>query len=153
MQGAEVAADDVYAMYFHGPAYQVIDAAWRDGDRAAAQFASDLPANHTPSDQPTQAAPRLIELCFQAAGLWEVGREGRMALPTHVTRAVVLGSAGEAAEGPLTVTAQQGPEGFDCIVTDAAGAVLVRLEGYRTVTLPQPLADDVQAPIRTVMAD
>jgi len=29
----------------------------------------------------------------------------------------------------------------------------VRLEGYRTVTLPQPLADDVQAPIRTVMAD
>ena len=151
--GAEVAADDVYAMYFHGPAYQVIDAAWRDGDRAAAQFASDLPANHTPSDQPTQAAPRLIELCFQAAGLWEVGREGRMALPTHVTRAVVLGSAGEAAEGPLTVTAQQGPEGFDCIVTDAAGAVLVRLEGYRTVTLPQPLADDVQAPIRTVMAD
>ena len=45
-----------------------------------------------------------------------------MALPTHVTRAVVLGSTGEAAEGPLTVTAQQGPEGFDCIVTDAAGA-------------------------------
>ena len=123
------------------------------GTAPAALFASDLPANHTPSDQPTQAAPRLIELCFQVAGLWEVGREGRMALPTHVTRAVVLGSAGEVAEGPLTVTAQQGSEGFDCIVTDAAGAVLVRLEGYRTVTLPQPLADDVQAPIRTVMAD
>ena len=152
-EGAEVAADDVYAMYFHGPAYQVIGAAWRDGDRAAAQFASELPANHAPSDQPTQAAPRLIELCFQAAGLWEVGREGRMALPTHVTRAIVLGGVGEAAEGPLTVTAQQGPEGFDCIVTDAGGAVLVRLEGYRTVTLPQPLADDVQAPIRSVMAD
>ena len=44
-----------------------------------------------------------------------------MALPTHVTRAVVLGSAGEAAEGPLTVTAQQGPDGFDCIVTDRRG--------------------------------
>jgi NAD(P)-dependent dehydrogenase (short-subunit alcohol dehydrogenase family) len=152
-EGAEVAADDIYAAFFHGPAYQVIDAAWRAGDRPAALFAADLPANHVPSDQPTQAAPRLIELCFQTAGLWEMGREGRMALPTHVTRAVVLGSAGEAADGPLTVTAQQGPEGFDCTVTDPSGSVLVRLEGYRTVTLPQPLADDVQAPIRTVMAD
>ncbi|HYN55967.1 MAG TPA: SDR family NAD(P)-dependent oxidoreductase, partial [Motilibacterales bacterium] len=152
-EGAEVAADDIYAMYFHGPAYQVIDVAWRDGDRSAALFASDLPANHEPSDQPTQAAPRLIELCFQAAGLWEVGREGRMALPTHVTRARVLGAAGEASEGPVTVTAQQGSDGFDCVVTDASGSVLVRLEGYRTVTLPQPLPDDVQAPIRSVMAD
>ena len=47
-EGAEVAADDVYAMYFHGPAYQVIDAAWRDGDRSAAQFASDLPGQPHP---------------------------------------------------------------------------------------------------------
>jgi hypothetical protein len=152
-EGAEVVTENIYAAFFHGPAYQVIEAAWRDGDRAAAQFASDLPANHTPSDPPAQAAPRLIELCFQAAGLWEMGREGRMALPTHVTRAVVLGSEGEAATGPLTVTTHQGPDGFDAVVTDAAGAVLVRLEGYRTVTLPQPLADDVQAPIRSVMAD
>ncbi len=152
-QGDEVSGDDIYAAFFHGPAYQVIDTAWRDGDRPAGLLASDLPANHTPSDQPTQAAPRLIELCFQVAGLWEIGREGRMALPTHVTRAVVLGSAGEASEGPLMVTAQQGPDGFDCVVTDAAGSVLVRLEGYRTVTLPQPLPDDVQAPIRAVMAD
>ena len=116
-------------------------------------FASDLPANHIPGDQPTQAAPRLIELCFQAAGLWEAGRDGRMALPTHVTRAVVLRAAGEGAGGPLTVTAQQGPAGFDCIVTDPSGSVLVRLEGYRTVEFPQPLPDDVQAPIRAVMAD
>ncbi len=152
-EGAEVAADDVYRMYFHGPAYQVVSSAWRAGDRSAAQFAPDLPANHSPSDQSTQAAPRLIELCFQAAGLWEAGRDGRLALPTHVTRAVVLGSAGETAEGPLTVSALQGPDGFDCVVTDATGAVAVRLEGYRTVVLPQPLADDVQAPISAVMTD
>ena len=110
-EGAEVAADDVYAMYFHGPAYQVIDAAWRDGDRAAAQFASELPANHAPSDQPTQAAPRLIELCFQAAGLWEVGREGRMALPTHVTRAVVLGVRRRGRRGPADRHGAAGPRG------------------------------------------
>jgi NAD(P)-dependent dehydrogenase (short-subunit alcohol dehydrogenase family) len=152
-EGTEVSTDDVYAAYFHGPAYQVVGAAWRDGDRSVAQFASDLPVNHTPGDQPTQAAPRLIELCFQTAGLWEIGRDGRMALPTHVTRAVVLPAADETVEGPLTVTAQQGSAGFDCIVTDPSGSVLVRLEGYRTVELPQALPDDVQAPIRAVMAD
>ena len=150
-ESAEVSADDVYAAYFHGPAYQVVGAGWRAGDSSAAQYASDLPANHSPSDQPTQAAPRLIELCFQAAGLWEIGREGRMALPTHVGRAVVWPAANQAEQ--VTVTAKQGPEGFDCTVTDADGTVLVQLEGYRTIELPQPLPDDVQAPIRAVMAD
>ncbi len=148
---AQVSADDVYRMYFHGPAYQVVESAWRDGDRSAAQLAGGLPANHT-GDADTQAAPRLIELCFQAAGLWEAGREGRLALPTHVTRVTVLGSAGEAADGPLVAAAQASEDGFDCVVTRPDGTVAVRLEGYRTVALPQPLADDVQAPIAAVMA-
>jgi hypothetical protein len=152
-EGAEASADDVYRMYFHGPAYQVVSSAWRAGDAAAAAFASDLPANHSPSDLPLQAAPRLIELCFQAAGLWEAGREGRLALPTHVTRAVVLGDGEQPAEGPFVVTARPTPDGFDCIVADAAGTVAVRLEGYRTIALPQDLPEDQQGPLRVVMAD
>ena len=152
-QGAEVSTDDVYRMYFHGPAYQVVGSAWRDGDRAAAEFAGSLPPNHSPDGQAVQAAPRLIELCFQAAGLWEAGREGRMALPTHVDRVVVLDPAGESADGPLVATAGPGEDGFVCTVTGPSGNVAVRLEGYRTVDLPVPLPDDVRAPIRSVMAD
>jgi hypothetical protein len=140
-------------MYFHGPAYQVVSAAWRSGDASAAAFAADLPANHAPSDLPLQAAPRPIELCFQAAGLWEAGREGRLALPTHVTRAVVLGTGEQPAEEPFVVTARPTPDGFDCVVADAAGTVAVRLEGYRTIALPQDLPEDQQAPLRAVMAD
>jgi hypothetical protein len=154
-EGAQASAEDVYRMYFHGPAYQVVSAAWRTGDSAAAEFATDLPANHVPGDQPTQAAPRLIELCFQAAGLWEAGRDGRLALPTHVDRVVVLDPAGEAAAqaaGPLVATARPTEGGFDCAVTDSTGAVAVRLMGYRTIALPQDLAEDVQAPLRSVMA-
>jgi hypothetical protein len=143
-------------MYFHGPAYQVVSAAWRAGDGAVAQFAADLPANHVPEDQPTQAAPRLIELCFQAAGLWEAGRDGRLALPTHVDRVIVLDPSGEAAaqsSGPLVATARPADGGgFDCVVTDSTGGVAVRLMGYRTIALPQDLAEDVQAPLRSVMA-
>jgi NAD(P)-dependent dehydrogenase (short-subunit alcohol dehydrogenase family) len=151
--GAQATAEDVYRMYFHGPAYQVVSTAWRAGDGSAAEFAGDLPANHDPADQPLQAAPRLIELCFQAAGLWEAGREGRLALPTHVSRAVVLTPAGETSEGPLVATARPGEDGFDCIVADPAGTVAVRLEGYRTIALPQALPEDQQAPLRAVMAD
>ena len=32
-------------------------------------------------------APRLVELCFQTAGLWQAGREDRLALPMRVGRA------------------------------------------------------------------
>ena len=152
-EGAEVAADDVYRMYFHGPAYQVVGSAWRSGDAASAQFAADLPANHVPDDPSTQAGPRLIELCFQTAGLWEAGRDGRLALPTHVDR-VILGSSTAEPGGPdesLVATATQADTGFDCVVTDPAGAVAVRVEGYRTIALPQPLPDEVRAPIQAVM--
>ncbi len=49
-----------------------------------ARWPKDLPGNHDPSDRPTLMAPRLIELCFQTAGLWEMGVHGRMGLPLHV---------------------------------------------------------------------
>ena len=35
-------------------------------------------------------APRLIELCFQTAGLWEMGVQSRMGLPQHVGRVALL---------------------------------------------------------------
>jgi NADP-dependent 3-hydroxy acid dehydrogenase YdfG len=152
-EGAEATPEDVYRMYFHGPAYQVVGSAWRSGDGPVAQLAADLPDNHAPGDQPTQAAPRLVELCFQAAGLWEAGREGRLALPTHVGRLVVTGAAGEDAAAPLVASARPGADGFDCVVTDAEGSVIVQLEGYRTIALPQELAEDVRAPLGAVMSD
>ena len=38
------------------------------------------------------ATPRLIELCFQTAGIWELGTTGRMALPSHIDRVELFGS-------------------------------------------------------------
>jgi hypothetical protein len=34
---------------------------------------------------------------------------------------------------------------FDCVVVDAAGTVVVRLDGYHTIPLPSPIPDDVAA--------
>jgi hypothetical protein len=71
--GSVVEAADIYRVYFHGPAYRVIERAWRDGNRMVGLFAGGLGNNHHPAAQPTLMAPRLIELCFQTAGLWQLG--------------------------------------------------------------------------------
>jgi hypothetical protein len=80
----------VYAFYFHGPAYQVVATAWREGDEAAAALAADLPDNHRPPELPLATAPRLAELCFQTAGLWQAGIDGVLALPARVDRVLWL---------------------------------------------------------------
>jgi len=140
----------VYAFYFHAPAYQVVASAWRADDRSVAALADPLPDNHRPAELPLTMAPRLFELCFQTAGLWQAGLEGRLALPAHVGSARVLRDPATAS-GAMHATARQiGPGRFDCAVVDAAGQVIVRLDDYRTVPLPTPIADAVAANLRAV---
>ena len=101
------------------------------------------------SEYRTLTGPRLVELCFQTAGLWEAGKTGRLALPLHVGTLQLLA---ETVEGDdLTAVVTPAGDGFDCAVLDAAGRVLLRLADYRTVPLPQPLTDDVRAPIASTM--
>ena len=125
--------DAIYGIFFHGPAYRVLDAEWRDAERAVGRLAPNLPANHEPADQPTRTAPRLVELCFQTAGVLELGTTGRMALPTHVDR--VESSPGATDTGPrwAVVTPRPGDSKVDAVVVDDAGTVLVRVEGYEKV--------------------
>src|SRR5271157_5460261 len=85
-----VEAAEIYRIYFHGPAYQVLEKAWWDGKRMIGEMAEDLPDNHEPSDQPTLMAPRLIELCFQTAGLWEMSVQNRFGLPQDVHQVSML---------------------------------------------------------------
>ncbi len=116
--GDGVSHDAVYRVYFHGPAYQVLDRAWRDNGHVVGRLASELPVDHAPSSSPIDFAPRLIELCFQTAGVWELGTAGRMALPTHVER--VVRYAGADAPGELwAVVSQRGDgDGVDAEVVD-----------------------------------
>jgi hypothetical protein len=107
-------------------------------------MAENLPPDHS-SSQPLVAAPRLIELCFQTAGLWEMLAEHRMGLPQHMD-AVSVYRAPEPANGTrlyAEVTARPGSQGapgtFDAAVVDSAGNRYVELRGYRTVALPDPI--------------
>jgi hypothetical protein len=144
-----VGSEQVYGVYFHGPAFQVLDRAWRDNGHVVGRLASELPPDHEPASQPTQFVPRLIELCFQTAGVWELGTASRMALPTHIDR-VVRFAAGKK-PGRLWAVVSRRDGGVDAEVIDEAGRVRVRLEGYRTSEVPGELEAAALAPIRSAM--
>jgi NAD(P)-dependent dehydrogenase (short-subunit alcohol dehydrogenase family) len=135
-----VGSDRVYELYFHGPAYQVVGATWRDHAASVAQFASELPPNSA-SGGPTAILPRLVELCFQGAGLLEAAETGRLALPQRVD---CLRIVADPPPGALYATATQSGDGFDCIVQDAAGQVVLALDGYRTVATPATVPDELR---------
>ena len=136
-EGHVIKSADIYRLYFHGPAYQVVEKAWWDGKRLIGLLAKALPPNHLPSDLPTMMQPRLIELCFQTAGVWELGVQGRMGLPQRV-RQVALYRVPDLSDGRLyavlTPDAAQGS--FDVEVLDTKGNCYLRLAGYQTVALP-----------------
>ena len=79
-----VDAADIYKLYFHGPAYQVLESSWRSGEESLGLFAASLPGDQEPVGKPVEMRPRLIELCFQTAGIWELASRSRMGLPYRV---------------------------------------------------------------------
>jgi acyl transferase domain-containing protein/NAD(P)-dependent dehydrogenase (short-subunit alcohol dehydrogenase family)/acyl carrier protein len=135
--GSAVEAADIYRVYFHGPAYQVLEKAWWDGKRIVGLLAKDLPPNHHPSELPTIMAPRLLELCFQTAGVWGLGVRGRMGLPRYVCQTYFFRPP-EMAEGRLyaVVIPSVGEESFAAEVLDEHGNCYLSLNGYQTIALP-----------------
>jgi hypothetical protein len=148
-----VEAAEIYRVYFHGPAYQVVESAWWDGKRMVGLMAQDLPGNHQPSDQPTLMAPRLIELCFQTAGLWELGAQNRFGLPQDVQQVSLL-RAPELAEGKLYAVVTPNPEDgtFDAEVVDAKGNRYLYLSGYRTAALPGNVDPETMKALQAVLS-
>ena len=135
--GHVIEAAEIYPLYFHGPAYQVVERAWWDGHRIVGLMAKDLPPNHLPSQLTTLMAPRLIELCFQTAGLWEMGTQGRMGLPLHIDRvSSFLAPDADGTRLYAVVTSDQARGSFDAEIVDAKGNRYLQLGGYRTVAVP-----------------
>src|SRR5664280_2463960 len=150
---AIIDAAEIYRVYFHGPAYQVLERAWWDGKRMIGLMAGGLPCNHQPCDQPTLMAPRLIELCFQTAGLWEMRVQNRFGLPQDVHQVSLL-RAPALAESQLyaVVTPNPAQGTFDAEVVDTKGNCYVQLSGYRTAALPNSVDAEPFKVLHTVMA-
>ncbi|HEX6916799.1 MAG TPA: SDR family NAD(P)-dependent oxidoreductase, partial [Phycicoccus sp.] len=136
---------EVYALYFHGPAYRVVGSAFADDGAGVARMTDPLPDDREPADAPLTGLPRHAELCFQTAGLIEAGRHHRLALPATVGSYLVL--AAPSGAGVQAVARPDGDGGYDCVVVqEDDGRVLARIDGYRTVPLPTPVPDEVLEP-------
>jgi hypothetical protein len=151
--GTSVEAADIYQLYFHGPAYQVVERAWWDGKRVVGLLAKGLPPNHHPSELDTVVAPRLIELCFQTAGVWELGIQGRMGLPQRV-RQVSEFHTPNVADGRLyaIVTFDEVRGSFDAEVLDEKGNCYLRLSDYQTVALSDGINKEHLKSLQAIMS-
>jgi hypothetical protein len=129
-----ITGEAIYKIYFHGPAYKVLERACVGGETVIGQMAANLPPNSDPADAALLINPRLIELCFQTAGVWEMKTKGVMALPLAIGAVKTYRQPDAGTRLYAQVAAVDG--GFDAHVVDESGRVYVKLVGYRTVQLP-----------------
>jgi hypothetical protein len=130
-----VEAATIYQAYFHGPAYQVVQRAWQDNGKTVGEFAPDLGPNHVPPAQPLAIAPRLIELCFQTAGLREMKMRDKMGLPLHADRVLYFKDPAQVDATLFAVVTEAGADAYDVEVVDHRGNVFLQLQAYSTVAL------------------
>ncbi|MCB9143590.1 MAG: SDR family NAD(P)-dependent oxidoreductase [Anaerolineales bacterium] len=137
LDSLDIPAKEVYKSFFHGPAYQVIHSARVDSNGVVAVFSDSLPPNTAPAEVESLMAPRLLELCFQAAALWHEKVKGAMGFPLGFSRVTAYRQEGEI-QGRLICVCQTADDGetFDCVVADESGNVFMELAGYLTVSRP-----------------
>ncbi|MCL4868970.1 MAG: SDR family NAD(P)-dependent oxidoreductase [Anaerolineae bacterium] len=128
--------DAIYQIYFHGPAYQVLERAQVDGEMAVGLMAAKLPANTNPDAAADLMLPRLIELCFQTAGVWEIQTKQAMALPLAIGEVKAYSPTPNGQRLYALVQTNNGGQSFNAQVVDSEGKVYVQLSDYRTVQLP-----------------
>ncbi|MGZ4210913.1 MAG: polyketide synthase dehydratase domain-containing protein, partial [Actinomycetota bacterium] len=140
--GAGVGTEDVYSIFFHGPAYRVLERVWPGSGGATGLMTAALPPDfHGPI--PPAIAPRLIELCFQTAAAWDIAAEGRFGLPTKV--GTVRVSSEQSPNGPLVASVTHVDGRTDATVVDETGRILVELKGYESVELPGAIDLDTKS--------
>jgi hypothetical protein len=144
-----VKAEDIYRLYFHGPAFQVLEGVQRSGTTVLGKLNKNLPSFlHT--DHALLSTPTLVELCFQTAGIWEIGKTGTMALPRSIEsltlyRQSVNGASIYAEVKPVQTDA--GDLHFDARVVDSKGRLYLELKDYRTTPLADSVEKDLLAPL------
>jgi hypothetical protein len=112
-----------------------------------------LPADTTNPNSTSMVGPRMVELCFQTAGVWEIGQTGQMGLPSVVDRVTVFDPApnGKLVVAELQPHSSADALSFDARVRDGEGKVYLTVEGYRTSRIPGGLPDEAMGRFRGVV--
>ncbi len=149
-----ISSEDIYKLYFHGPSFQVLDAAQLTESVVLGRFNKQLKGVY--ADNPGMfTTPLLIELCFQTAGLWEIGTTGILALPRSIGNLMLYPQPvnGVAIYAEVKPHVCDGNLSFDARVVDAKGHVFLELTNYQTSQLPYPAEKALVEPMKVLVAD
>ena len=150
-----VKAEDIYRLYFHGPAFQVLEGVQRSGAMVIGKMNKKLPSILS-TEHTLLSTPTLVELCLQTAGIWELGKTGTMALPRSIESLTLyrqsVNGANIYAEVKPTVSGN-GELHFDARVVDSKGRLYLELKDYRTSPVPDAVEQDLLAPLQELMKD
>jgi NAD(P)-dependent dehydrogenase (short-subunit alcohol dehydrogenase family)/acyl carrier protein len=147
--GPVVTGAEIYKIFFHGPAYQVIDSAWKKGDQIIGQFAQNLPPNHDPADSPLTASPRFLEMCFQSASLKGLVFQSQLGLPDAFRELRLIASPEKDPSATYFAVVLSNPDNsYDVKIVDNKGNIYLTLQGYRTMNLPDPVQADLLEPLK-----
>jgi hypothetical protein len=144
--------EDIYKLYFHGPAFQVLEGVQREDNRIIGKLRRDLPPiTSRPINLDT--TPVLIELCLQTAGIWETSVTGTMNLPQAIEKVSLYRQVTNGVPVYARVEPTQTDDGFsfNSQVVDAKGRVYLELENYRTVNLNRHIDKPLLAPLEKLI--
>lgn len=145
-------AQEIYRLFFHGPAFQILSGAGVNEEGVVATLNTAL--LHNLAEENTYlVTPMLIESCFQTVGLYEAGLSGRIALPASVGAVTVYENTINRLPLYSEITPQiRGDEvGYSARVVDAEGNLYVEIDDYRTVKQAVDAEESVLAPIRNMV--
>jgi hypothetical protein len=132
---------EIYRLFFHGPAFQVVaEAEWCDGILIA-RLNTPLPPWHL-DGRPTLTAPRLLEFALQSAGLLALAERPVMAIPRYIARVDRYPPIDEKPPRALFAAAAREEDGIGIEVYDIEGRIHLRVAGYLTAALPYPVERD-----------
>lgn len=145
--------EDIYQIYFHGPAFQVLDGVQRKDEYVLGKLQEDFTqgSNHM---MQLKSHPMLIELCFQTAGVYEIGTTGKMRLPSSVGALRIYpnqinGRNVYAFVKPRTILDNE--MSFDAWVVDEDGKVYLEIKDYRTVPMQDKLDASLVTPFKQAL--
>ncbi len=147
-----VSSREIYNLYFHGPSFQVLESAQAANGSLLGKFNKKL-VKVGVDDPSLLTTPLLIEMCFQTAGLYEVGATGTLALPQSVGTLKIFKQPinGVAIYAEVKPHLHGETYSFDARVVDAKGDVFLEMTDYRTSAFPYPAEQQLVAPLKKLV--
>ncbi len=125
----DITSKSIYDVYFHGPSFQVLNAAGVEGKQSVGLLNPAIP------DAGYVASPMLVELAFQTAGLWGIVTRSAMALPAGIGE-IQFADAEPARKPAAAVASSLGDNLYDVTVLADDGTEVLSVKNFVMAEIP-----------------